>query len=41
MNRRGFLALSGNALAAGFAPTFAVANVPVPYDWTATPPMDS
>ena len=28
MNRRDFLALSGSALAAGFAPTLAFANVP-------------
>ena len=41
MNRRDFLTLSGSALAAGFAPTFALANVPVPYSWSAMPPMDS
>ena len=41
MNRRDFLALSGSALAAGLAPTLALANVPVPYDRNAVPPMDS
>jgi protein-L-isoaspartate(D-aspartate) O-methyltransferase len=41
MNRRDFLALSAGALATGFAPVLAHADVPVPYDWNATPPMDS
>jgi protein-L-isoaspartate(D-aspartate) O-methyltransferase len=41
MNRRDFLALSAGALATGLAPVLAHADVPVPYDWNATPPMDS
>ena len=31
---------TGGALAAGFLPASARANVPVPYDWNAAPPMD-
>jgi len=41
MNRRDFLASSTTAIAAGMLPGFARANVPGPYDWTVTPPMDS
>ena len=41
MNRRDFLALSAGTLASGFMPALAKADVPVPYDWNAMPPMDS
>ena len=37
MDRRSFLALS---IAAAAWPELSKANVPVPYDWTANPPMD-
>ncbi|MEO8884360.1 MAG: methyltransferase domain-containing protein [Devosia sp.] len=40
MNRRDFLAASTTAIAAGMLPGFAHANVPGPYDWTVTPPLD-
>jgi protein-L-isoaspartate(D-aspartate) O-methyltransferase len=32
---------SASALAAGLIPALAQANVPVPYDWNATPPLDT
>jgi protein-L-isoaspartate(D-aspartate) O-methyltransferase len=41
LTRRLFLVGTGGALAVGLMPTLAAANVPVPYDWNATPPMDS
>ena len=41
MNRRQFLAGSASALAAGLVPPSALADVPVPYDWNASPPTDS
>ena len=40
MNRRDFLLGSAGALAAGLVPAVAGANVPVPYDWNASPPTD-
>jgi len=39
MKRRDFLALSASAAAAGVFAAPARANVPVPYDWTAMPPL--
>ena len=42
MNRRHFLAASASLAAfAGFGAAAARANVPVPYDWNAAPPMDN
>ena len=41
MNRRDFLVGSAGALAAGLLPGLARANVPVAYDWKASPPTDS
>ena len=41
MSRRGFAAGLAGALAATLLPARARANVPVPYDWNATPPMGS
>jgi protein-L-isoaspartate(D-aspartate) O-methyltransferase len=40
LNRRSFIASSASAIAACLIPHGACANVPVPYDWNATPPMD-
>ena len=40
MNRRDFLAYSGAAVVFGLVPRFARADVPVPYDWNASPPTD-
>ena len=41
MLRRSFLLSSGATLAATAIPSLARANVPVPYDWAATPPVDT
>jgi protein-L-isoaspartate(D-aspartate) O-methyltransferase len=41
VNRRDFLVGSAGALAAGLLPGLARANVPVAYDWKASPPTDS
>ena len=41
VNRRDFIVGSASALAAGLMPVLARANVPVPYDWNAAPPLDS
>ena len=40
-SRRQVLAGVGGAIACAFLPGEAAANVPVPYDWSAMPPMDS
>ncbi len=40
LGRRQFLTSSCSVLAASVLPRLAFANVPVPYDWNATPPMD-
>src|SRR5579872_3688701 len=40
MQRRDFLALSATAVAASMAPSFAMADVPVPFAQTMSPPMD-
>jgi protein-L-isoaspartate(D-aspartate) O-methyltransferase len=40
-SRRRFMIGSAGALAAGFLPASARANVPVPYDWNASPPADA
>jgi protein-L-isoaspartate(D-aspartate) O-methyltransferase len=40
-SRRHFMIGSAGALAAGFLPASARANVPVPYDWNASPPADA
>jgi protein-L-isoaspartate(D-aspartate) O-methyltransferase len=41
VNRRDFLSYSAGALALGLLPSFARADVPVPYDWNVAPPMDT
>jgi protein-L-isoaspartate(D-aspartate) O-methyltransferase len=41
MNRREFLARTAFAAAAGIAASRSYADVPLPYDWNAAPPMDS
>jgi protein-L-isoaspartate(D-aspartate) O-methyltransferase len=41
LNRREFLAGAATAAVTGLAAGRALANVPVPYDWNAAPPMDS
>ena len=41
MNRRDLLALSGSVAGGKPRAHFAFADVPVPYDWNAMPPMDS
>src|SRR5664279_1506913 len=41
LNRRDFIIGSASALTVGMMPTLARANVPVAYDWNATPPLDS
>lgn len=41
MDRREFMVSTAGALACSIAPSFANANVPVPYDRNAVPPMDS
>lgn len=41
MHRRDFLLGSAAMMAAGFLPAIARANVPVPYDWNASPPTDA
>jgi protein-L-isoaspartate(D-aspartate) O-methyltransferase len=40
-NRRDFLLWSAAAVAASLVPSFALADVPSPYDWNAAPPTDS
>jgi protein-L-isoaspartate(D-aspartate) O-methyltransferase len=40
LSRRRFMLGTAAALAGGCLPAPAEANVPVPYDWNATPPMD-
>jgi protein-L-isoaspartate(D-aspartate) O-methyltransferase len=39
-SRRHFVTGAAGALAAGLLPSSAGANVPVPYDWNASPPVD-
>jgi protein-L-isoaspartate(D-aspartate) O-methyltransferase len=41
MHRRSFLLSSGAAVAAAGIPSLARADVPAPYDWTVTPPVDT
>jgi protein-L-isoaspartate(D-aspartate) O-methyltransferase len=41
MNRRNFIGCSASALAAGFFPRPARANVPMPLGWDMAPPIDS
>jgi protein-L-isoaspartate(D-aspartate) O-methyltransferase len=41
LSRRRFIAETAAALAGSCLPVPAEANVPVPYDWNATPPMDN
>jgi protein-L-isoaspartate(D-aspartate) O-methyltransferase len=41
LDRRDFAVASAAALAAAFLPPPACADVPVPYDWNASPPMDA
>ncbi|HWU99521.1 MAG TPA: protein-L-isoaspartate O-methyltransferase [Devosia sp.] len=41
MRRRSFLLSLGAAAVAGALPSLARADVPIPYDWTATPPVDT
>ena len=40
MNRRFFIAGSASVFAACLIPSGACANVPIPYDWNAAPPVD-
>jgi protein-L-isoaspartate(D-aspartate) O-methyltransferase len=40
LTRRHFMAGTATAMAAGLLPATAKANVPVPYDWDASPPVD-
>jgi protein-L-isoaspartate(D-aspartate) O-methyltransferase len=40
-DRRHFVAAGAVALTAAVLPSAAAANVPVPYDWNASPPMDA
>jgi protein-L-isoaspartate(D-aspartate) O-methyltransferase len=41
LNRRHFMLGSASVMAVGLIPRLAAANVPVPYDRSATPPMDT
>jgi protein-L-isoaspartate(D-aspartate) O-methyltransferase len=40
LSRRHFITGAASALAAGLLPSSASANVPIPYDWNASPPVD-
>jgi protein-L-isoaspartate(D-aspartate) O-methyltransferase len=40
LSRRHFMAAAGGALTAGLLRSPAAANVPVPYDWNASPPLN-
>ena len=40
VSRRRFMAGAGGALTAGLLPLPAAANIPVPYDWNASPPLN-
>ena len=40
LKRRDFLTGTTSALLLGAMPRLAMANVPMHYDWSATPPMD-
>jgi protein-L-isoaspartate(D-aspartate) O-methyltransferase len=40
LGRRHFMTGAASAVAAGLLPASASANVPVPYDWNASPPVD-
>src|SRR5438067_600310 len=40
LSRRGFLFGSGAVFGSGMFPAPAIADVPVPYNWNTTPPMD-
>jgi protein-L-isoaspartate(D-aspartate) O-methyltransferase len=41
VNRRDFLSYATGAFAFGLVPSLARTDVPAPYDWNATPPMDA
>jgi protein-L-isoaspartate(D-aspartate) O-methyltransferase len=41
LDRRQFVTAGAAALTAAVLPSPAGANVPVPYDWNASPPMDA